>query len=106
MCKHSTQFFLTTLSVLVGCQAPAGTRILEPFIAVAGQYSVLSPALPAPAADTCASCGGKGSVLMDGKTPTKCQACDGTGKTQRSVSTKPPITCKDGSCPLPRSTVR
>lgn len=101
MCKKSMQFFATAAAVFIGCKAPANTKFLEPFIATAGQYSLMSACIPQ---DSCVACEGRGTVLMDGKTPTKCQACDGTGKTKAASAVAP--NCKDGSCQIPRSTVR
>lgn len=106
MCKQVAPFLLTVLAVVVGCNAPADTRLLEPFIAVAGQYTMMAcpagPPVPV-VGDVCPACFGRGIVLMDGKTATKCQACDGTGKKKTAAVTPG---CKDGSCPTPKSTVR
>lgn len=103
MCKHRLPFFLTVAAVFVGCNAPADTRVLEPFIAVVGEYSLLGLAPDAPppvVGDVCDACFGRG-IVGDGKSMTKCLKCDGTGK-KKTASVVP--NCKDGKCQ--RSTPR
>lgn len=77
-----TARLLVTIGLLssVGCLP---RRDLQPFIAVAGHYSILEAAVgPTPAPpkpDTkCQACGGKGKV-GDGRIFTVCQACGGDG---------------------------
>lgn len=110
MCKNSLPFFLTVTAVLVGCNAPANTRVLEPFIAVAGGYSLLgvTPDAPPPVVgDVCDACFGRG-IVGDGKSMTKCLKCDGTGKKKTAAAPAVVVApiCKDGKCQIPRSTLR
>lgn len=111
MCKNSLPFFLTVTAVFVGCNAPADTRVLEPFIAVAGGYSLLgvTPDAPPPVVgDVCDACFGRG-IVGDGKSMTKCLKCDGTGKKKKTAAAPAVVAapiCKDGKCQIPRSTLR
>ena len=104
MCRHAAPFCMTVLAVLIGCNAPADTKVLEPFIAAAGQYSVMASSSPPPpqvVGGVCEACFGRGFV-GDGVVKTKCLRCDGTGKKKATATPN----CKDGSCQIPKSTVR
>lgn len=86
MCR----FCMIVLAVFVGCTMPAGTKILDPFVAVAGQYSVMDARSPEPSppdSDVCPACNGAG-VVGDGRVMTKCLKCDGTGKRKKECQTK------------------
>jgi len=79
-------------ALLCGCSSAA--EDLRPFVAVAGRYSLMAQAKPAPAIQTdCSNCRGTGKV-GDGRTMSTCPVCNGTGKI---VSSSAP--CKDGKCP-------
>jgi hypothetical protein len=100
---------LIAVLLLAGCAKQPSVEEIEPFIAVAGTYSLMAaeppPAPPKPVAgDACPSCYGRGFV-GDGVAKTQCQTCKGTGK----VVTHPPVMlhdCKDGKCPKTKSTAR
>jgi RecJ-like exonuclease len=86
------KFILVLAALLCGCSSAA--EDLRPFVAVAGRYSLMAQAKPAPAIQTdCSNCRGTG-VVGDSKVTSKCPVCNGTGKI---VSSSPP--CKDGKCP-------
>lgn len=71
---------------------------LRPFVAVAGKYSLMAQAKPAPTPSTaCMNCRGTGKV-GDGTVMSTCPICKGTGKV---TSTASPTACKDGTCPKP-----
>jgi len=83
---------LMLTALLCGCSSAA--EDLRPFVAVAGRYSLMSQAKPAPAIKTdCSNCRGTG-VVGDSRVTSKCPVCNGTGKV---VSSSAP--CKDGKCP-------
>ena len=82
---------LMLAALLCGCSS--ATEDLRPFVAVAGRYSLMSQAKPAPAIKTdCSNCRGLG-FLSDGRVRSECPICNGTGKV---VSSSAP--CKDGTC--------
>jgi len=86
------KFILMLTALLCGCSSAA--EDLRPFVAVAGRYSLMTQAKPAPAIQTdCSNCRGTG-VVGDSKVTSKCPVCNGTGKV---VSSSAP--CKDGKCP-------
>lgn len=79
-----------------GCSSAA--EDLRPFVAVAGKYSLMAQARPAPAIKTdCQNCRGLG-YLSDGRVRSECPVCKGTGKIVPSSAP-----CKDGKCPTPTS---
>jgi RecJ-like exonuclease len=87
-----SRYLLLVTVVLCGCSSAA--EDLRPFVAVAGRYSLMADAKPAPATQTdCSNCRGTGKV-GDGRTMSTCPICKGTGKV---LSSSAP--CKDGECP-------
>lgn len=81
--------------VIGGCTHAA--EDLRPFVAVAGKYSLMAQATPAPAVKTdCMNCRGTGKV-GDGTVMSTCPICKGTGK----VTNQTAAPCKDGACPKP-----
>jgi hypothetical protein len=87
-----SRYLLLTAVVLCGCSS--APEDLRPFVAVAGRYSMMTDAKPAPAIKTdCSNCRGLG-YLSDGRVRSECPICKGTGKV---VSSSAP--CKDGTCP-------
>jgi RecJ-like exonuclease len=86
------KFAIVSLLAVGGCSSVA--EDLRPFVAVAGRYSLMAHAKPAPAPSTaCMNCRGTGKV-GDGTVMSTCPICKGTGKV---VSSSAP--CKDGACP-------
>ena len=79
----------------VGCSHPATVASIQPFIAVAGHYSMLASE-KTPVSGVCPTCNGVGK-LGDGKVFVTCATCNGTGRLT-SV-------CKDKKCTTP-STAR
>jgi hypothetical protein len=78
------------LAFTVGC---SDKQDLQPFVAVAGAYSLLDvEPKPAPKPDVCENCGGTG-VVGDGRVSVPCPVC-------RPSATKPPA-CEGGKCPTP-----
>lgn len=110
---------LAILAVLfAGCSGEQ-SQDLRPFVAVAGNYSLMAadvePVMPY--SDKCRNCRGKGKV-GDGRVMVTCARCNGTGVEQKAeqppeapVTAAPPpphqsqpsstatIKCKDGKCP-------
>jgi RecJ-like exonuclease len=85
---------LLLAALLCGCSSAA--EDLQPFVAVAGRYSLMAQAKPGPAPSTdCMNCRGTGKV-GDGTVMSKCPVCNGTGKITSSSAP-----CKDGTCPKP-----
>jgi hypothetical protein len=83
---------LLLAALLCGCSSV--TEDLRPFVAVAGRYSLMSQAKPAPApSGVCSNCRGLG-YLSDGRVRSECPICKGTGKIVPSSAP-----CKDGTCP-------
>lgn len=89
----------TRLLVTIGLLSSVGClprRDLQPFIAVSGNYSLMSAAVgptpaPLPAPESkCKACNGTGR-LGDGRVWTQCEACGGDGVVGAA--------CKDGKCP-------
>jgi hypothetical protein len=82
---------LMLTALLCGCSS--ASEDLRPFVAVAGRYSLMSQAKPAPApSDVCSNCRGLG-YLTDGTVRTICPVCKGNKATSSSAP------CKDGTCP-------
>jgi hypothetical protein len=76
-----------------GCTLPPPTTsAIEPFVAVAGHYSILvadaDKVAPKPVSDVCETCRGTG-VLGDGVQRLTCSDCGGTGKRRKSVLVSP-----------------
>jgi hypothetical protein len=87
-----SKYLLLITAVLCGCSS--APEDLRPFVAVAGRYSLMADAKPAPAIKTdCSNCRGLG-YLSDGRVRSECPICKGTGKV---LSSSAP--CKDGECP-------
>jgi hypothetical protein len=82
---------LILAALLCGCSSAA--EDLRPFVAVAGRYSLMAQAKPAPApSGVCSNCRGLG-YLTDGTVRTVCPVCKGSKVTSSSAP------CKDGTCP-------
>jgi RecJ-like exonuclease len=93
-----SKYLLLVAVVLCGCSS--ATEDLRPFVAVAGRYSLMTDAKPAPAIQTdCSNCRGTG-IVGDSRIAQKCPVCKGTGKVLSSAAP-----CKDGTCP-PSNTSR
>lgn len=67
---------------------------LQPFVAVAGAYSLLDVE-PKPKPDVCENCGGTG-VVGDGRVSVPCPVC----RPGAVASPKQP-SCENGKCPTP-----
>lgn len=92
-----------------GCTLPPpSTSAIEPFVAVAGYYSLLAAEAdkvsPKPDSDRCETCLGLG-VLGDGVQRLTCTDCGGTGKRKKSVLVAPSAStirvsppCATGTC--------
>jgi RecJ-like exonuclease len=91
-----SKYLIVLVAMIAGCSSAA--EDLRPFVSVAGRYSLMAQAKPAPATSTdCMNCRGTGKV-GDGTVMSKCPVCNGTGKV---LSSSAP--CKDGKCPTPTS---
>jgi hypothetical protein len=77
-----------------GCTLPPPTTIaIEPFVAVAGHYSILvaeaDKVTPKPVSDVCETCHGSGVVGDVSQVRMTCSDCGGTGKRRKSVLVSP-----------------
>jgi RecJ-like exonuclease len=93
------------VALAAGCTPQMDVESIEPFVAVAGYYSIMEveqskPAPPPVQGDVCPSCFGRG-IVGDSVVMTKCLTCNGTGKLVKH----PPVVvgCKDGKCSTPNT---
>jgi hypothetical protein len=112
---------LAALVAPMSCVQVTQRQDLQPMIAAAGAYALMSAeAGPTPAptpGDKCSNCNGVGRV-SDGRVSVECPVCDGTGKATKSAPVSPPpaaapVTkasvspCPNGTCQWPtRNIVR
>jgi RecJ-like exonuclease len=91
---------LMLTALLCGCSS--ASEDLRPFVAVAGRYSLMATAKPAPAPSTdCMNCRGTGKV-GDGTVMSKCPVCNGTGKIVSAYEFRPQFG-RDGARTGPRA---
>jgi hypothetical protein len=109
---------LAALVAPMSCVQVTQRQDLQPMIAAAGAYALMSAdAGPTPApqpGDKCANCNGVGRV-SDGRVSVECPVCDGTGKPKKSAPASPPPAapikkasvspCPNGTCQWPTRSI-
>jgi len=92
---------MAALTLPFGCvQVPATRADLQPLIAVAGTYAMLSQAAPAPSG-VCSNCGAKvppgGGFVGDGRVKVPCPECNKDAKASCGCGGKGYVVRPDGS---------
>jgi hypothetical protein len=94
---------MASLTLPFGCvRVPATQADLQPLVAVAGQYAMLSQASPKPApSGVCSNCGTKvppgGGFVGDGRVKVPCPECNKDAKASCGCNGKGYVVRPDGS---------